>query len=154
MTFDCKEILGGFAEIDFYLLTEVSNFPRILTDQNSNQLVFTPEEFSVDASIKPDSISVNVNKKQGASGIIHQITIKMEFFTRSEALEQLLEQYEKLPGIVHAKLNTNFQKIYGSDLEPLYLVYEVNDGKKIDDDAVTTIEIKGETAKRPVFYTV
>ena len=78
----------------------------------------------------------------------------MEFFTRSEALEQLLEQYENLPGIVHAKLNTGFQKIYGSDLEPLFLIYEVKDGKKIDDDAVTVIEIKGETAKRPVFYTI
>jgi hypothetical protein len=78
----------------------------------------------------------------------------MDFLTRSEALEQLLEQYENLPGVVHAKLNNGFQKIYGSNLEPLYFMYEVEDATKIDGDGVTSIEIKGETTNRPVFYTV
>lgn len=154
MTFDCTEQLGGYAELNFHLVSEVSNFPKILTDQNSNQLVFNTEPSSVEATFKPDSASVNVNKRQTSSGIEHDITIKMEFLTRSEALVQLLEQYENLPGIVHGKLNSGFQKIFGSDLEPLYLIFEEIDGKKIDDDAVTSIEIKGKTAKRPVFYTV
>lgn len=154
MNFNCEEQLGGFAELNFYLLSEVSNFPKILTDQNSSQLVFNPEPSSVAATLKPDSISVNVNKRLTASGIVFQVNIKMQFITRSEALVQLLEQYENLPGIVQAKLNSGFQKIVGSDLEPLYLLFEEEDGKKIDDDAVTSIEIKGETSKRPVFYTL
>lgn len=154
MTFNCEEQLAGIAELDFYLLTETSNWPTVLTDSNSNQLIFTPEPISVEATIKPDSIKIGVNKKEGPSGIIHQTKVSMDFLTRSESLEQLLEQYEKLPGVVLAKLNNGFQKIYGSNLEPLYMIYEVNDGTKMDGEAVTTIEIKGETAKRPIFYTV
>lgn len=152
MNFNCEEQLAGVAEIDFYLLDEVSNWPVILNDQNSNQLVFSPDVYSVQATIKPDSIKLSVNKKESASGIVYQINVKMDFITRSEALEQLLEQYENKPGIVHAKLNNEFQKILGSNLEPLYLIYEVDDSTKIDGDALTTLTIKGETSKRPVFY--
>lgn len=154
MTFNCDEQLSGVATIDFYLLSEVSNFPLVLTDLNSNQLIFSPEPNSVEATIKPDSIKISDSKKQGPSGIVHQIKIDVDFLTRSEALEQLLEQYENLPGIVHAKFNNGFQKIYGSDLEPLYMIYEVTDGQKIDSEAITSLVIKGDTAKRPVYYTI
>lgn len=154
MTFNCDEQLSGVAELDFYLLEETSNWPRIVSDANSAQIVFSPSVHSVEASIKPDSISVSVNKSTTASGIVHDISIKMDFLTRSEALEQLLEQYENKPGIVKAKFNNEFQKIYGTNIEPLYLVYEDVPGTKIDGDGATTIEIKGKTAKRPVFYTV
>lgn len=154
MTFNCEEQLSGFAEIEFYTLEEVSNWPEVLTDTNSSQLVFNPEPVSVYTKIKPDSISAPNNKSTKSSGITHSINVKMGFSTRSEALEQLLEQYENKPGIVLAKLNNGFRKIYGSNLEPLYMIYEVNDGTKADLEGVTSIEIKGETAKRPVFYTV
>lgn len=154
MTFNCDEQLSGVATLDFFLLEETSNWPRIVSDSNSAQIVFSPSVHSVEASIKPDSISVNVNKSTTASGIVHDISIKMDFLTRSEALEQLLEQYENKPGIVKAKFNNEFQKLYGTNIEPLYLVYEDVPGTKIDGDGATTIEIKGKTAKRPVFYTV
>lgn len=153
MTFNCDEQLSGVAQLDFYLLEETSNWPRIISDANSAQIVFNASVHSVDAAIKPDSISINANKATKPSGIVHQISIKMDFLTRSEALEQLLEQYENKPGVVVAKFNNEFQKIYGTNIEPLYLVYEDVPGAKIDGDGVTAIEIKGETAKRPVFYT-
>lgn len=153
MNFNCEEQLSGVAEIDFYLLEETSNWPIVLSDTNSAQIVFNPSPNSVQATIKPDSINVNVNKTTSSSGIVFDISIKMEFLTRSEALEQLLEQYENKPGVVKGKFNNEFQKIYGSILEPLYLVYEDIPGTKIDGDGATTIEIKGKTAKRPVFYT-
>jgi hypothetical protein len=104
--------------------------------------------------VQPDSIGISNPKSTKSNGIVHSIAIKMEFHTRSESLEQLLEQYQNLPGIVVAKFNSGFRKIYGSIKEPLYLIYEDNPGSKIDGDAVTSIEIKGETASRPVFYTV
>jgi hypothetical protein len=154
MNFNCSEVLGGVAELDFYLLTETSNWPKILTDQNSSQIVFTPETVSIDAVVKPDSIKITVNKKNGPEGTIYQISIKMEFITRSEALEQLMDQYENKPGAVLSKMNNEFQKIYGTDSEPLYLNYEVNEGGRPDEDNGTIIEIKGETRTRPVFYTV
>jgi hypothetical protein len=153
MTFSCIEQLAGVAEINFYLLEETSNWPTILSDSNANQIVFNPDPNSVDATIKPDSISVSDNKTTKNHGISHAITIKMDFLTRSEALEQLLEQYENKPGVVVAKFNNEFQKIYGSNIEPLYFLYQDIPGKKIDEDGITTIEIKGETSNRPVFYT-
>ena len=154
MNFSCEEQLSGVAELDFYLLSEVSNWPKVLTDQNSSQLIFTPEQFSVDAALKPDSIMIDDNKNTKPTGIVHSITAKMDFITRSEALEQLMEQYENQPGIILAKLNNGFRKIFGSNLEPLYMTYEVKDGSKIALEGFTAIEIKGETAKRPVFYMV
>lgn len=153
MNFNCEEQLGGIAELDFYLLTEVSNFPLVLTDQNSGQLIFTPETHSVHTTIKPDSIKPSVNKKQDPSGTVYQISIKLEFLTRSEALEQLLDQYQNKPGIVHSKMNNEFQKIYGTQHEPLYMTYEVNEGDKIDGNSGVELEIKGTTSSRPVFYT-
>lgn len=154
MTFNCEEQLAGVAEIDFYLLEETSNWPKILTDSNSSSIVFDPEPVSVEATVKPDSIKVNVNKKQGTEGTTYQISIKMEFITRSESLEQLLDQYENKPAVVLSKMNNEFQKLYGTNQEPLYMFYEVIEGDKVDGDSGTIIEIKGETRTRPVFYTV
>jgi hypothetical protein len=154
MNFSCKEQLSGIAEIDFLLLDEVNNWPIVLTDQNSSQLIFTPEANSVDAEIEPNSINIRVNKKEVQSGIINQINVKMNFITRSESLEQLLEQYEKKPGIVLAKLNNGFRRIYGTNEEPLYLMYEVDDADFPTGKGITSIEIKGETSQRPVYYTV
>lgn len=154
MNFSCEEQLSGIAELDFYLLSEVSNWPKVLTDQNSSQLVFTPEQFSVNAALRPDSIVIDDQKSTKATGIVHSIMAKMEFITRSESLEQLMDQYENQPGIVLAKLNNGFRKIYGSNFEPLYMMYEVKDGSKVSLEGITAVEIKGETAKRPVFYMV
>lgn len=154
MTFNCDEQLSGVAQLDFYLLEETSNWPRIVSDVNSAQINFNPSVHSVEASIKPDSISISPNKTTKNSGIVHPISIKMEFLTRSEALEQLLEQYENKPGVAVVKFNNEFQKIYGTNIQPLYMMYEDIPGTKIDGDGVTVIEIKGETSKRPVFYTV
>lgn len=154
MTFNCDEQLSGVAQLDFYLLEETSNWPRIVSDANSAQINFNPSVHSVEASIKPDSISVTANKTTKNSGIVYQISIKMEFLTRSEALEQLLEQYENKTGVAVVKFNNEFQKIYGTNIQPLYMIYEDIPGTKIDGDGVTVIEIKGETSKRPVFYTV
>lgn len=154
MTFNCEEQLGGIAELSFYLLEETSNWPVILTDQNSAQVIINPTHHSVEATVKPDIIKLLVNKKQTAEGIVHQMSIKIDFITRSEALEQLLDQYQNKPGIVVSKMNNEFQKIYGSNLEPLYMIYEVNEGDKVDSESGTMLEIKGESRSRPVFYTV
>lgn len=154
MEFSCEEQLAGVGNVEFFTLEEVSNWPVIINDANSSQLVFTPSVYSVDAKVVVDSIKVNYPKKQKPSGLIHDISIKMDFSTRSESLEQLLEQYENQPGIVRVSFNNGFKKIFGTNIQPLYLIYEVEDGVKDDLEGVTTIEIKGETSKRPVYYTV
>ena len=152
MEFSC-ESLPGIAELSFYTLDEVSNWPEILTDTNSGQIVIAPEPVSVDAVIDPDSIDIDVNPKQNAEGDVFDVNISFRFITRSEALEQLMDQYKNKPGIVIAKLNNEFRKIYGSNEEPLFMNYKVEEGKKVDDNAGTVINIKGETTKRPLYYT-
>lgn len=153
MTFTCDEKLPGFAEFDFYLLEETGNWPFVVTDGNSAQIVLTPYENDVEALIEPDSIDVNVNPKQSAEGTVQQISIVFRLITRSEALEQLLEQYANKPGVGIGKLNNEFKKLYGTDREPLYMNYEINEGTKVDGTAFTEVRIKGETRKRPVYYT-
>ena len=154
MVFNCSEQLAGIAELQFFLLTETDNWPLVITDGNSGQVEFNQEPVSVEAILKPDSIKVDVNKKQSSSGVLNQISIKMEFITRSEALEQLMDQYENKPGVCLAKYNSEFQKLFGNNLEPLKMIFEVEEGGKIDDNASTIVMIKGETRKRPVYYTV
>jgi hypothetical protein len=153
MTFTSDEKLPGFAELDFYLLEETGNWPFVITDGNSAQITFTPYENDVEVLIEPDSIDVNINPKQSAEGTVQQISIIFRLITRSEALEQLLEQYANKPGVAIGKLNNEFKKIYGTDREPLYMNYEVNEGTKVDGTAFTEVRIKGETRKRPVYYT-
>jgi len=153
MQFNCQEELGGVAELNFYLLTEVSNWPLVITDQNSSQIILNQEPVSVEATLVPDSIVALVNSKKGPEGEVFEINIKLAFITRSEALEQLLDQYKNKPGVVLLKLNNEFQKLYGTDSQPLFMNYEVNDGSKIDGDSATELVIKGITRQRPVYYT-
>lgn len=153
MNFNTDEQLSGFFEIDFYLLTEVSNWPMVLTDFNSSQLVFS-EAALIKNYNKAESLLVEDNKTTEPQGILHNISIKMSFNTRGQAMENMLEKYENKPGIALAKLNNGYKRIYGSNLEPLFLVYENKDGSKINVEGATTIEIKGKTSKRPVYYSV
>jgi hypothetical protein len=153
MNFTCDEKLPGFAELELFLLDETSNWPFVVTDTNSRHIVFTPFENDVEAIIDPDSIKANINPKQSGDGEIQQIDISFRLITRSESLEQLLEQYANKPCVGRGKLNNDFQKLYGTNREPLYMNYEVNDGTKVDGESYTEVRIKGETRKRPVYYT-
>jgi hypothetical protein len=153
MTFSCEQ-LSGFAGIDFYLLSETSNWPLVLTDQNSSQVFLMPEENGVEGAIDENSINVDANPKESAEGTVYPISISFRFINRSESLEQLLEQYSNKPGIAIGQLNSEFQKMYGSNEEPLYLSFRVDEGEKPDGNGAVIVTIKGETRQRPVYYTV
>lgn len=150
MKFYCNEQLSGFSELQFLLLSETSNWPTVLTDQTSAQIIITPEVYDVDAGVDEESINVDVKEK---AKDVFSITIQFTFLVRSEALEQMLDQYKNKPGIAIGCLNNKFKKLYGSNLQPLYLSFEVDDKSKIDDKGLTAVRITGETRKRPVYYT-
>lgn len=153
MTFNCLEQLPGYAQIDFFLLSETGNWPLVVTDQTSGQITLNPEVVDVEGLIDDESISVQVTPKQTAEGTVWAIDIDFRFITRSESLEQLMEQYCNKPGVVIGKLNHGFQKLYGTNEEPLYMTWRVDEGQKATDNAGTIVSIKGETRDRPVFYT-
>lgn len=154
MNFNCEEQLSGVAELDFYLLSETSNWPVVVTDQNASQIVITPEVNDIEAVVDEESIEIDASPKITAEGNVYPIEISFRFITRSESLEQLMEQYAKKPGIVIAKFNNGFCKLYGTNEEPLYMNWKVDEGKKVTDNGGTIVAIKGETRNRPVYYTV
>jgi hypothetical protein len=150
MTFSCTEQLAGFSELDFILLSETSNWPKVVTDQNAATITLTPEPVSVDAEIDDDSIKVSVIRKRPD---VFDINISFKFKTRSESLDQLLDQYRNKPGIAIGRLNTCFEKLYGSNQEPLYLDYEVEEGETHEDLGYTLVTIKGSQRRRPAYFT-
>lgn len=152
MNFYCNEQLGGICSFNFYLLTETDNWPEVLTDENADQITYTAEEFSVNATLKENGLNLSTNQTNNNNGDIWQPNLRATFVTRSAALDQLLDQYQNQPGILKITLLSGFKKIIGSKLEPLYMNYNVNEGIEIDDaNASTTLTIKGKIRQRPVY---
>lgn len=154
MVFNCNEQLGGVAALDFHLLTEVSNWPTVLTDTNSAQLEFTPEDVDVDAVLDENTIRALAEQKTSASGSLWDVKVNFSFLTRSESLEQILDQYQNQAGVLLVHLNNGFKKLYGSNLTPLYMNFDTVAGEQVDDaKAATNVVITGKLNKRPVYYT-
>lgn len=152
MEFNCKESLSGVATLNFYLLSETDNWPVVVDDTTTDQITFTPEEVSVDATLDDDSIITSINQRISDNGSVWNPNIRFSFITRSEALDQLLDQYQNKPGVVVLNLNTGFKKLIGTNLEPVYLNYDVSEGRSIDDSAgATNLTIAGKIRHRP-FY--
>jgi len=152
MTFAFTEQLAGFSGIEFYLLTETSNWPIVLSDVNAGQITFDPEDNDVDGIIMEDTISINDKPKLGPEGTIWPIDIQFGYENRHEEMEQLLEQYGGQPGVAIACLQDGNRKLFGTDKEPIYLSWEIAYGEKSEDRAGTFIRIKGEQQQRPVYY--
>lgn len=155
MIFYCNEQLGGIASLDFHLLTETSNWPTVLTDTTAGQIVITPEEVEVDAVLDEQTVKALANQRTASTGNTWTVKAEFTFLSRSESLEQIMDQYENQPGILIVCLNNGFKKMYGSNLEPLYLNFDVVEGTSVDDGkSGTNISIEGKLRQRPVYYTV
>jgi|GEM_PF-2925702 len=153
MTFDCKEQLAGAKSVDFYLLTEISDWPTVVTDTNVANITITPmaTDLEVDGSIEPESIQITDQPKLDASGQTWPINISFTYLSRGLNMELLLEKYANQPGIARVCFNDGSKKQYGTDLEPVYLSWENNYGTKIEDSHGVNIRIKGDLSKRPVY---
>ena len=155
MIFYCNEQLGGIAQLDFHLLTETSNWPKVLTDANAGDISITPEEIEVDAVLDEQSIKALANQSTASSGNLWKVKASFTFLSRSESLEQIMDQYENQPGILIVCLNSGFKKLYGSNLEPLYLNFDVTEGNAVDDsNSGTNVSVEGQLRQRPVYYSV
>lgn len=151
MTFNVPEQPGGFSEVEFYLLSEVGNFPEVLTDANAGQLTFDPEVNDVDGSIVPDSITVNDASKFADNGWLWPIDINFTYLSRNAAMEQLLEQYTGA-GIAITCGNDGQRKVMGTPEEPVYMAWSINYGTKLEDAHGINIKISGTQSQRPVYY--
>lgn len=153
MHFNCPEQLAGFSRLDFYLLTETSNWPFVVNDANAGTILITPQAtIDVDGSIEPETIKVTDDVKPDGSGDIWPIDIQFIYLYRGAAMEQLLENYANKPGIAIGHFNDGTCKLFGTDKEPLYLSWGNNYGVKPEDRHGVGILIKGEQTQRPVYY--
>lgn len=153
MRFYCAETLSGILSVNFYLLTETSNWPTTLSDRSSSQIIFAAEENTVEATVDADSFRDKSKPKSTTAGDLYEINLEYGFLTRSEALEQLLDQYANQPGVAVVKFYNGFSKLYGSNNEPLFLKFLIDNGTTIESNASTDIQLAGEMRSRPVYYT-
>lgn len=146
------EQLGGFKKVEFFLLEETANWPIVVNDETSAQITHNPSRIENYGIIADDSIDVNISAKQSGEGTIYPTEIVFSFSNRIIELEKYLDYYQNKPLVMVGYLNTGLKKLYGTNEEPLILTYKVDDGKKIEDLGLITVNIKGETRKRPVYY--
>lgn len=151
MTTDFEQ-LGGFEKIEFFLLHETDNWPLVVNDETSVQITHIDSLIENYGIILDSSIDVNISPKQSTEGTIYPIEIVFSFSNRIIELEKYLDFYQNKPVIVIAHLNTGKKKLYGTNETYLILTYKIDEGKKIDDLGVITVNIKGEMRQRPVFY--
>lgn len=148
-----EEQLAGIAKIDFYLLSEVSNFPIQLTDANAGQLVFAPGTQNVVATADEDSFTDDSKPKESNSGELYENALKYNILTRGKALETLLDTYKNKPGVAIVSYYDGSKKLYGTNEEPLFMKFTPKNGSIITDKAFVTVEIQGSTRNRPVYIT-
>lgn len=148
------EQLGGFSKVEFFLLEETDNWPIVINDETASEITHIASEIDNFGIIAESSIDINAIPKQTADGEIYPTEIIFSFSNRIKELEKYLDRYQNKPVVVIAKLNTGQKKLYGTNESPLILIYKIDDGKKVEDLGVITVNIKGETRNRAVYYMV
>lgn len=148
------EQLGGFSKVEFFLLKETNNWPIVINDETSAQITHIDSRIDNYGIIADSTIDVNVIPKQSGDGTIYQTEIVFSFSNRIIELEKYLDYYQnkELVAVVH--LNTGQKKLYGTNENPLVLTWKIDEGKKIEDLGIITVNIKGDTRHRPVYYKV
>lgn len=146
------EQLAGIKKIEFFLLTEVSNWPIQITDNNANQLVFSLSTDTLAATVDEKTISDKTKRKQTNSGDLFEVNLEYNILTRSKDLEQMVEKYQNKPGVAIVSYYNGFKKIFGTNEEPIFLSYGETPGSTIDDKATVDVNITGVTRTRPVYY--
>lgn len=149
-----EEQLAGIANMVFYLLTEVSNWPIQLTDTNAGQLVFAPATQSAVATVDEESFADESKIKDSNSGEVYENSLKYNIITRGKQLEQLLDTYKNKPGIALVRYYDGSVKLFGTNEEPLFMKFTPKNGSVITDKAFVTVEIQGTTRNRPVYYSL
>ena len=147
-----EEQLAGITNIEYYLLTEVSNFPIQLSDANANQLVFATAPQNLIATVDEESFADDSRVKEGNSGDLYEIALKYNIITRGKQLEQLLDVYKNKPGIALVRYYDGSAKIFGTNEEPLFMKFTPRNGSTITDKAFVNVEIQGITRNRPVYF--
>lgn len=151
MKFNCIEQTGGFKNIKLFTLEETDNWPLVLTDNNSNEVEFNPNDAAVDAILRPGSIKVEEKPEIEEAGELWEVEIEFIFSMQSQALQQLLDKYKNHPGVVEVCKHYGQRKLYGTDKHPLRMHYELLNGEDFEDGQEIKIIIEGNVPQRAVY---
>tara|TARA_R110000850_G_scaffold277151_1_gene424865 strand:- start:56309 stop:56779 length:471 start_codon:yes stop_codon:yes gene_type:complete len=153
MTFSCEEQIGGFANVELFLVTgETSGWPKQLNDTTAGEVVFTPLDNSVDGVLIEESIDVSERPGTGDAGELFNVRISFDFASQSEAMEQLLDQYKANDLVAKVCKHYPQQKIYGSNRYPLTLSYETVNGTRPEQGSLTRVSLRGSVPHRAPYY--
>ncbi len=147
-----EEQLAGIKKIEFFLLTEISNWPILVTDQNAKEIVLNLNVDSISATVDEKTISNKTKKKQTNSGDLYEVSLEYNILTRSKDLEQMVERYQNKPGVAIVSYYNGYKKLFGTNDEPIFLSYGETNGSTIDDKASVDVSITGVTRTRPAYY--
>jgi len=147
-----EEQLAGIKKIEFFLLTEISNWPILVTDQNAKEIVLNLNVDSISATVDEKTISNKTKKKQTNSGDLYEVSLEYNILTRSKDLEQMVEKYQNKPGVAIVSYYNGYRKLFGTNDEPIFLSYGETNGSTIDDKASVDVSITGVTRTRPAYY--
>lgn len=147
-----EEQLAGIKKIEFFLLTEISNWPILVTDKNAKEIVLNLNVDSIAATVDEKTISDKTKKKQTNSGDLYEVNLEYNILTRSKDLEQMIEKYQNKPGVAIVSYYNGYKKLFGTNDEPIFLSYGETNGSTIDDKAFVDVSISGVTRTRPAYY--
>lgn len=147
-----EEQLAGIKKIEFFLMSEISNWPVLVTDTTASQLVFNLNDENLFATVDERTIGDKTKKKQTNSGDLYEVSLEYNILTRSKDLEQMVERYQNKPGVAIVSYYNGYKKLFGTNDEPIFLSYGETNGSTIDDKASVDVIITGVTRTRPAYY--
>lgn len=151
MNFLVEEQIGSFKSIQFYLLSETSSWPKIITDANSNKIIFTEGTDPIEITPIGENQSIKENPKKNPAGIYYNVDGGLTFQSHSKALAQQLDVYQDRDCVIIVDYFTGERKLFGTNTHPLRFLYNMLSGKKMEDFTGINISLKGKTTHRAVY---
>ena len=146
-----NEQIGSYKSISFIPLDEIVNCPGYLTNKNASEFTYTPGEDSIQANFLYDSITIKQKPTRTKSGLLYRITAQFDFTLQHSKIDDYLNS--KLPRkcVVISLKHYGQQKLYGSLLNPLTMIYEFRNGKTAEEGSTVRVKIIGKISQKPVF---
>jgi len=146
-----NEQIGSYKSITFIPIDEIVNCPSFLTNKNANEFTYTPGNDSLQANFLYDSIDIDEKPSRTKSGIIYKISAQFDFSIQHSKIDDYLNSKLPINCVMVGLKHFGQQKLYGSLLNPLKMIYEFRNGKTNEDGSTVRVKIDGKISQKPVF---
>jgi len=142
---------GGWHNIIIALPEEISFSPVILTNKNSNTVVYNSSSSDIDIYPVAENIKISEKSSRNKSGTLYNIKIDVQIDNQSTFIDDHFLKYHLKKVVVFGIKHFSQQKIYGSKKFPLLLSYKFVNGDKFEKGSKTMVTISGKIPQKPVF---